>query len=217
MAIATTQFRPVLVGEENNNKPIYQRINWKWFLQRIPMFLFAIVSSYGVGHFLYLSDIPAPFYQLGGISFDIGFLGVIALADMQISRTTASTIIYYALNGVMSGLAALFNVLSHAGGKYTNVTAEHITAGIPFALLGLFFALYYHSVMRQYIQQEIDSEERKQEQEALVKEKCKYCGEGKPSVQAVWGHYRSCAMKRQHDLLAAANNLEACTCKLHTS
>jgi len=212
MAIATTtQFRPLLVGEEAINKRFYEKINWKWFLQRIPMFLFASVSSYGVGHFLYLSDLPAPFYQLGGLSFDIGFLGVIALADQKITKSFASTIIYYTLNFTMSILAALFNVLSHANGKYSNITLENITAGAPFALVGLIFALYYHSVMSQYIEQELIEQEQHQRQEALTKEKCKYCGEGKPTIQAVWSHYRSCPMKKTHDTTP-----NTCTCKLHT-
>lgn len=217
MAIATTQFRPLLVGAEAENKKIYQKINWKWFLQRIPMFLFAVVSSYGVGHFLYLSGLPAPFYQLGGISFDIGFLGVIALADMQIKKSLASNVIYYILNASMCILASVFNILSHSGGKYADITWEHITAGAPFAIMGLAFALFYHSVMATYINKEIQQQEQQALEEAATKEKCKYCGEGKPSLTAVYGHYRSCEQKKLHDTLAAANKLSECTCRLHAS
>lgn len=207
MTTTDIQFRPMLVGEENENKRIYQKINWKWFLQRIPMFLFALVSSYGVGHFLYLSGLPTPFYQLGGISFDIGFLGVIALADMQISRTLASTIIYYMLNFSMSALAAIFNILSHSGGTYATITWEHITAGAPFAIMGLIFALYYHSVMKHYIERELQQQEQQALEQAATREKCKYCGEGKGSIQAIYGHYKSCPMKRMHDL-----DYEHCAC-----
>lgn len=203
MATTMPQFRPLITGEAAKDLWIWERINWKWLLQRIPMLLFAIVSSYGVGHFLHLSGLPSPFYQLGGISFDIGFLGVIALADMQLKKTTWNKIAYYVLNASMSGLAALFNVLSHANGKYTEITPEAITAGVPFALIGLAFALYYETVMSGYIEQETKIQEKQAEDDKLTAFKCKYCGEGKASQNAVYGHYRSCAMKSEHDKLGA--------------
>lgn len=207
---ATMQFRPLLVGSEYDNLAFWKKINFKWVLQRIPLILFATVSSYGVGHLLYLSGLPSPFYELGGISFDVGFLGVISLSDMQLKRNWMSQIAYYALNITMSALAALFNVLSHAQGKYANITAEDITVGVPFALVGLAFAFYYHSVMSTYIDKETQIEEENEKTAAQTKEKCKYCGEGKPTMNAVYGHYRSCAMKKMHD--NAAGN--GCTCKL---
>lgn len=210
MALGTIQFRPLLVGKDYDDLAFWKRINFKWWLQRIPMFLFAVVSSYGVGHFLHLRGLPFPFDYLGGISFDIGFLGVIALADMQLKKTRASNIAYYLLNGAMSGLAALFNVLSHAQGKYANIRAEDITAGAPFALVGLAFAFYYHSVMSTYIEQEEQLKKAEDDKAAQTKEKCKYCGEGKPTMNAVYGHYRSCTMKKMHDTQAGTS----CICNL---
>lgn len=210
MALAVPQFRPLLTGKDYEHLKIWQRINFKWLLQRLPMLLFASVSSYGVGHLLYLSGLPSPFYEMGGISFDVGFLGVIALADMQLKQNWRTQLAYYALNITMSALAALFNVLSHAQGKYANITAEDITVGVPFALVGLAFAFYYHSVMSTYIDKETKIEEENEKTAAQTKEKCKYCGEGKPTMNAVYGHYRSCAMKKLHD--KAAGN--GCTCNL---
>lgn len=197
--ITTQQFRPLLIGAEAEKLPLWQRVNWKWVLQRIPMLLFATVSSYGVGHLLYITDIPWIFALLGSISFDVGFLGAIALSDMQLTKTRASNIAYYVLNIVMSGLAALFNVLSHANGKYANITLEDITVGIPFALVGLAFAFYYHSIMNQYINHELKQIEAEEKALQAIAEKCKYCGEGKPNMHAIYGHYRSCAMKAIHD------------------
>src|SRR5688572_3066104 len=127
MATKIIQFRPLLMGSDYEDKRIWQRINWTWILQRIPMLLFAIVSSYGVGHYLYISGLPLIIAALGSISFDVGFLGVIAIGDMQIKKTWANIFAYYAINIAMSSLAALFNVLSHSNGKYADITAEHIT------------------------------------------------------------------------------------------
>lgn len=203
MATTMPQFRPLLTGVEAEDLSWFEKINWKWFLQRIPMLLFAIVSSYGVGHLLYLSGLPAPFYQLGGISFDVGFLGVIALADMQLKKTTWNRIVYFLLNGAMSGLAALFNVLSHAGGKYSDITPEAITAGAPFAIIGLLFAMYYESVMSSYIDEEAKIAKTAEDKAAETSVLCDYCGEGKKSKAAVYGHYKSCPMKAMHEKTGA--------------
>lgn len=185
MAVAT-QFRPLLTGTEEEY--IWNRINWRWLLQRAPMLLFAIVSSYGVGHLLHLKDTPLFFAVLGGITFDIGFLGMIALADQQLQKTIWSQIAYYVLNIVMSGLAALFNILSHSGGTYTAITAEDITVGAPFAVVGLCFALYYHSIMRIHIDTELKQNEQ-------TKYHCEYCNIGKATKNAVYSHYRTCTEK----------------------
>lgn len=188
MATKIIQFRPLLMGSDYEDKHIWQRINWSWILQRIPMLLFAIVSSYGVGKYLYISDIPLLIAILGSISFDVGFLGVIAIGDMQIKKTWANILAYYAINIAMSGLAALFNVLSHSNGRYANITLEHVTAGAPFAIVGLIFALFYHTIMSQHI----DTQFRLDQAE---KEHCEYCNLGKPTRQAINSHYRYCANK----------------------
>lgn len=211
MATTMPQYRPLKTGVGAENLRLWEKINYKWWLQRIPMFLFAFVSSYGVGHFLHLSGLPAPFYQLGGISFDIGFLGVIALADMQLKKTTWSKISYYLLNAGMSGLAALFNVLAHAGGKYTAITPEAITAGAPFAVIGLLFALYYESVMSGYIEKEEKIKEAQEKKDAETAYKCNYCGQGKASMNAVYGHYKTCEKYANHK---TSPGKDTCKCLL---
>lgn len=193
------QFRPLLVGKEYDAKAVWKRINWTWVLQRLPMLLFALVSSYGVGHLLSLSGVKAPFDTIGSISFDIGFLGAIALADMQLTKSTWNQIAYFALNIGMSGLAALFNVLSHADGKYANITAESVTVGAPFAVVGLLYALYYHSVMNGLIDKETEQKEQAATEAKKTSVPCDYCGDGKSSKAAVYGHYKSCAIKKMHD------------------
>lgn len=185
MAVAT-QFRPLLTGKDNAY--IWQRINWRWLLQRVPMLLFAIVSSYGVGHLLHVRGVPWPIDWFGGITFDVGFLGVIALADQHLKKTVFSQIAYYVLNFAMSGLAALFNVLSQSGGTYAAITLEDITVGAPFAIVGLCFAFYYHSIMQTYIEQELKTAENN-------KFHCEYCNSGKPTKQAIWAHYKYCTEK----------------------
>lgn len=206
---ATMQFRPLLVGKEYDDKAVWKRINWTWVLQRLPMLLFALVSSYGVGHLLSLSGVKPPFDTIGSISFDLGFLGAIALADMQLTKSTWNQVAYFALNIGMSGLAALFNVLSHADGKYANITAESITVGAPFAVVGLLYALYYHSVMNGLIDKETEQKDKNDKAAAKTAFPCDYCGEGKGSRAAVYGHFKSCAMKQMH---VANPNPAICKC-----
>lgn len=213
MTVARIQFRPLLVGKEYTDKPLWLRINLKWFLQRLPMLLFAIVASYGVGNLLHITGIPFPVDWIGAISFDVGFLGAIALADMQLKTSKWSIVGYYALNCSMAGLSALFNTLAHAGGKYANITPEAITVGIPFAIVGLAFAFYYHSVMMQLIAKEEEQDKEDKETLQQTKEPCKFCGVGKPSKQAVYGHYRSCDMKKMHDRLQDPNQCKCLLCR----
>lgn len=193
------QFRPLRSDITIIKWSDYLRvINYSWLLQRIPMLLFAIVSSYGVGHYLSISGVPSPFDILGGISFDIGFLGVIAIADQQLKKTTGSQVAFYVLNTVMAGLAALFNVLSHADGQYANITPEAITAGAPFAIVGLAFALYYNTVMQQQIDEEIDTKakiDKEQKDQAQYEKDNPYacaCGIRFNSAQKRISHRRSC-------------------------
>jgi len=206
-----TQFRPLLTGEEYETTFWLFRINYRWLLQRLPIVLFAIVSSYGVGHLLSISGIPSPFEYIGSISFDIAFLGIIVMSEMQLSNTLKSTVIYYAMNILMSGLGALFNVLSLSDGRYANITAEHITVGIPFAICGLAYALYYHNIMSQYIQKELDNTAQNILSKEKTKEPCKFCGDGFPSKNAVYGHYNSCDMRKMHNKL---NDPTKCICNL---
>lgn len=210
--ITQQQFRPILIGAEFEGLSLWKRINFQWLLQRIPMLLFALVSSYGVGHLLHISDVPFPFDYLGAISFDIGFLGAISLADMQLKKTVWSNIAYYALNVIMSGLGALFNVLSHSGGRYADITAEDVTVGLPFALVGLMFALYYHSVMSGYIEKEEKLLEEQKQKDDATKEPCKYCGTGFPKLSAVYGHYKSCQMKTNHDKTPGKDTCKCLLC-----
>lgn len=198
------QYRPLRSDIQIHKWTDYLKaINWSWLLQRIPMLLFAIVSSYGVGHYLAIGGIPFPFDFLGGISFDIGFLGVIAIADQQLKKTIQSQIAFYVLNSVMAGLAAIFNVLSHSDGMYANITPEDITAGAPFAIVGLAFALYYNTVMQQQINEEVETlaqiEQERKEKEKYLRENpalCE-CGQRFTDNRRRYLHRRSCKVYQE--------------------
>jgi hypothetical protein len=179
MTVQGATFRPFKNGPDLS---WFQRINWKWVLQRAPMIALAVLSSWGVGGFIMQSGkAPLPVAIIGGGAFDLAFLGVIALADQQLQKTWRSTILYFVLNVGAALVAALFNTLYYAGGTYAGITAEAITHGAPFAVFGLLFSLYYHEVMSQAIERELKTAH-----------KCKVCGKGFGSENALNGHKQAC-------------------------
>jgi hypothetical protein len=172
-------FRPFLTAPDLR---WFQRMNWKWVLQRAPMVALAVLSSWGVGGFIMQSNrVPLLVAIVGGAAFDLAFLGVIALADQQLQKTWRSTALYFVLNVGAALVAALFNTLFYAGGTYAGITPEAVTHGAPFAVFGLLFSLYYHEVMSQAIERELKTAY-----------KCESCGKGFASENALNGHRRIC-------------------------
>lgn len=160
----------------------FERINWRWVLQRAPMLVLALMSSWGVGGFVYQSGrAPIPVAVLGGVAFDLAFLGVIALADQQLDKDLASHVLYWVLNVGAAFVAGLCNTLYYAGGTYADITAEAVTHGAPFALFGLLFSLYYHHMTSKAIHAEL-----------RTAHKCLSCSRGFPSENALNGHKRHC-------------------------
>jgi hypothetical protein len=165
-----------------------RRINWAWLLKRAPMVALAVLSSWGVRGFILQSekanDVVA---WIGAGAFDLVFLGAIALADQSLSRKRSTHYLYWALNIGAAAVSALLNTLYYSGGHYSGITLESITHGVPFALFGLLYSLYYHGVMSEAI--EVEAEE--QERAAAVVE-CRYCGIACKNQAAEYSHFRTC-------------------------
>lgn len=187
MTTSAQPFRPMLTTPD---LAWFRRVNWSWLLRRAPMVVLALLSSWGVGGFIYQSkSAPLPVAILGSGAFDLVFLGAIALADQQLDHDVWSKLNYWALNIGAALLAALLNTLYYAGGEYRLITAESITHGVPFALFGLLYSLYYHTIMSRAIKRDLRNAA---EQAALLevqKYGCPYgCGwlpMGKPNARAM--------------------------------
>src|SRR5690606_38348458 len=95
------------------------------------------------------------------------------------------------VNITMAGIAALFNVLAHSGGTYEAVTAEDITVGLPFAVLSLVYALYYHGVLQDGLEHE-----QAQKRQASTTAYCIYCAREFGTKQAVYAHYGRCETRK---------------------
>jgi hypothetical protein len=187
MTISTNSmtFRPYQPGA---NWYDLKKINWSWLLKRAPMVALAILSSWGVRGFILQSekanDIVA---WIGAGAFDLVFLGAIALADQSLSRKRSTHYLYWALNIGAAAVSALLNTLYYSGGHYSGMTLESVTHGVPFAIFGLLYSLYYHGVMSEVIEVEYAEQDRLS---AIVH--CRYCGKECANRQAEYSHYRTC-------------------------
>lgn len=185
--LTATQFRPFLP-----NVPwwSFKKINYGWLFKRLPMVALALLSSWGVGGFILQSG-KAPLFVavIGSSAFDLVFLGVIALADQQLTSRASTHRLYWVLNIGAAALAALLNTLYYSGGEYSGITAESVTHGAPFAVFGLLYSLYYHSVMSVAI----EHDEAEADRVAQIVH-CKYCNVECRNKQAEYSHYRTCEM-----------------------
>ncbi len=189
--MTATQFRPLLPTPSDAPRQwwgILKQINYGWLFKRLPMLALALLSSWGVGGFISQSG-EAPLFVsiIGSSAFDLVFLGVIALADQQLTSRKSTSVLYWVLNVGAAALAALLNTLYYSGGTYSGITAESITHGAPFAIFGLLYSLYYHSVMSVAI----EHDEAEQDRLALIV-KCRYCGLDCRNQQAEYSHFRTC-------------------------
>ena len=153
------------------------------------MLALALLSSWGVGGFILQSGkAPMLVAVVGSSAFDLVFLGVIALADQQLSSKASTHRLYWVLNVGAAALAALLNTLYYSGGTYAGITPESVTHGAPFAVFGLLYSLYYHSVMSVAIEADEAEQDRL---EKIVK--CRYCEAECRNQAAEYSHFRSCA------------------------
>lgn len=171
-----------------------RKLNWKWLLQRVPMVALALLSSWGVGGFILQSGKANPAVAIVGAgAFDLVFLGVIALADQQLTIKRSTHVLYWALNIGAAAVAALMNTLYYSGGTYSGITAESVTHGALFAVFGLLYSLYYHGVMSEALQ--ADEQEAKRQREIV---NCRYCGVECKNQAAEYSHFRTCPKHPKH-------------------
>ncbi len=121
-------------------------INWTWVLQRAPILALGIDSSYNVAKYTSIATPVVLIQVITGVTFDLIFVGMIALADQFRSDKVYSNILFWVINVGAMLLAAVFGTLAYSNGSYADVTAESMTRGIAFPVLGLLYNLYYHAV-----------------------------------------------------------------------
>jgi hypothetical protein len=208
MSMSLTFHRPFIAGSA-----WYSRINYRWFVVRLPQIVLGVETSFGVGGFIHQSGRTPlitigplafdPVATIGSIAFDIIFIAMIALGDQQLTDDKVSDRWYLALNIGAAIIAGLFGTLFYAGGTYAAITLEAATHGAIFPVFGLLYSLYYHRQMKPIILREaaqaLEAAERNQraerEREAAERAnpfQCEFCNERYPSKKARAGHMAQC-------------------------
>jgi len=182
----------------------WQRINYAWWLRRVPMFLLALPAAYGVGAFAG-AYLPAPFNWVAGGAFEATYIGAIAIADQQTEDGDwVTTLLWWLVNLAAVAASILSNLLWFSGGAYARITAEIATHAVPLPVLGFFYGLLLHRVTAAEARRVAMIEDAERERQAIEARRvtCPYCGEQCASKEAMYGHWgRSCA---QHPKRRAA-------------
>lgn len=197
MAITMPQLKPLLTGEEAEKLKFWKRINLTYWLQRAPMFLLSLPAAYGVAAFAHV-HLPAPFNWFAGAGFESVYLGAVALADQMYEDNKYTTGLWWLLNIIAVSMSALVNVLFFSGNTFAGITTESYVHGIPLPLLSFGYSLLLHQVTNSKL---IADKKKQKEADDLAKQtafKCKFCGEGKATMNAVYGHYKNCDLRTTH-------------------
>lgn len=181
MTTQSRSFRPFINAPDLS---WIKRINWIWWLQRVPMFLLAVPAAWGVGSFAY-ERYPLLIAVIAGAGFEACYMGAVAFADQQLEQDDWSKRLWWALNIAAVSCSALINVLFSAGGLFASITLEDGVHGAPLAILNFLYALLLHRSATQSIAQE-------QQHAAENKYPCPKCGRGFSTINRLNGHKRHC-------------------------
>jgi hypothetical protein len=165
----------------------WKRINWVWWLRRVPMLLLAVPSAYGVGAFA-AAQLPWFFAAIAGAAFECAYIGAIALADQQFEDDHWTTALWWLVNAFAVLASVLSNLLFFSGGQYSEITPEIATHAIPLPVLGFFYGLLLHRITTDSARKA-----RKVEQDEAAKVNCRYCGTACKNQAAEYSHYRTCS------------------------
>lgn len=180
-----------------------KQVNWAWLLQRLPIFVLSIESSYNVWGYLRLTGTNPAVSLIGSIGFDIVFIGMVALSDQirelvtdELGKVSKHHIdwLFWCIN--LGALLAAFlgGLLYHSGGSYSKVTAESLTRAAMFPVLSLLYTLYFDKKVKKI----------KEQHEGLIRAyplACEYCGKRYKSdeVKKLNGHKAQCEARKQHN------------------
>lgn len=179
---ALFQHKPLMVEGEKT------RINWPWWLKRVPMALLAIPASYGVSAFVASAGVPLAIAIIAGGAFEAAYLGAIAMADQQHDDDAWTTRLWWMVNSAAVLASVLSNLLFFSGGTYAGITAEVATHAIPLPILGFFYGLLLHRTSARAA-----SKAREHARIEEAKATCPHCGQECRNQLAVYSHYRTCS------------------------
>lgn len=197
-----------------------RKVNYTWYLQRVPMWLLAISGAWGVGAYAFSSGaLPYAVAIIAGCAFEAAYIGAVAIADQAHDPNDKTTDLLWWFVNLFAVIASVSsNLLFFAPDhKYANITPEVATHAIPSAILGFMYGLLLHRITSRQVarahaeqqrlqakQEAIDEENRKallaqtvaqQTFEAENPYKCEFCGTRKRTQKALNGHLARCKSK----------------------
>jgi len=185
-------------------------INWIYWLQRAPMLLLSLPAAYGVAAFASV-HLPAPFNWFAGAGFESVYLGAVALADQMYEDNDYTTALWWILNIVAVTMSALVNTLFFSGNSFAGITTESYVHGIPLPALSFGYSLLLHQVTNSKLIADKKRQKELEDEQKKTAFKCKFCGEGKPNMNSVYGHYKNCDLRATH---LATPGKDTCKCLL---
>lgn len=189
------EYKPIVFDAANKAN----KINWKWVLQRTPILALGIDSSYNVAQYIGIDGTPLAMQIVTGVTFDLIFVGLIALADQFRNAKLSSQVLFWGINGLAMVVSAILGTLAYSHGSYANVTLEAFTRGSAYPLLGLLYNLYYHAVTSELaddkrkaleLQATLEAEQRKELKS--FPHQCDYCERRFETVKQRNGHMARC-------------------------
>jgi hypothetical protein len=162
----------------------YQRINWSWWLIRVPMALLAVPSAYGVYGFS-LEKLPEFFAGVLGVAFEATYLGAVATADQQHEGDLMSALLWWLVNLGAVAASIICNLLFAAGGSFAGIRPETWAHAVPMPVLGFLYGLMIHrlaAVKAGVVQRHT----------AATAFPCPYCDRAFPTANARNGHKGRC-------------------------
>jgi hypothetical protein len=192
-----------------------RRVNWKWLLQRSPILALGIDSSYNVAKYVGIDGTPLIIQIITGVTFDLIFVGMIALADQFRNDKLWSNVLFWIINAIAMLVAATLGTLAYSYGLYYQITFESATRGIAFPLLGLLYNLYYHTVTSEIMEDQ--RKQAKKEADRIANAaalkllhdeedrktllafpfQCEYCERRFETIKQRNGHYSKCLVAKQ--------------------
>jgi hypothetical protein len=126
-------------------------IRWAWLLQRAPLLFIAIENSFYVyTYILEVYKVPAVVAAIGGVTFDLVIIGMIALSDFvrNADNKKLTVSMYYGINILCTLAMILFSMLAHSpNNKFSGVSIELALTAIALPLVGLAYSSYYERVI----------------------------------------------------------------------
>jgi hypothetical protein len=170
--LTTTFNRPF--APTGNDLKLWQRINYRWWLIRLPMFLLAVPSAYGVGAFA-AEKLPPEVALFAGLAFESAYIGAIAAADqLEDASDWITSTLWWCVN-VAAVLASVAANLLYFSGSYAAITPESATHAIPLPVLGFFYGLMVHRVTSKSAEKAAQASQREEEDRQATRYGCSAC------------------------------------------